>query len=124
MTMKSARLILVATTAAFWLATAVAFGQNKPAPGPYDGKWVGESAKCSPARNYTFGGITVANSSFSWSALDGGVKATCRVSINPDGSFESPKECAFQLKGKFEAKKVTISIKTSERICDIVANHE
>ena len=46
------------------------------------------------------------------------------MNINQDGSFESPKDCAFQLKGKFEAKKATFSIKTSERNCDIVAKHE
>ena len=45
--------------------------QNQPAPGPFDGKWVGESGRCSPTQNYRFGGITVSNSSFSWSAMDG-----------------------------------------------------
>jgi hypothetical protein len=107
------------------LAATSAVAQNKAAPGPFDGKWAGESARCSPAsNNYRFNGLTVTNSSFSWTATDSGRQAQCRVTVNRDGSFENNKDCPFQLTGRFEGKKVTIRINTSERVCDIVAKHE
>ena len=113
------------TTIGCLVIAVSASAQNKPASGLFDGKWVGETAKCSPTSNtYRFNGLTVTKSAFSWSATDRGRQVTCKVSINGDGSFESAKDCAFQLTGKFEAKKATISIKTSERLCDVVARHE
>ena len=40
--MRSATLIFATAMTAYALATAAASAQNKPAPGPFDGKWVGE----------------------------------------------------------------------------------
>jgi hypothetical protein len=123
--MKSRRLMFVATTGACLLATTGAFGQNRAAPGPFDGKWVGESARCSPAsNNYRFNNLTITNSSFNWTATDRGRQAQCKVTVKREGSFESDKDCPFQLTGRFEGTKLMIGIKTSERNCDIVAKRE
>jgi hypothetical protein len=123
-TMKSRRLMLMAVTSACLLATTGVFGQNRAA-GPFDGKWVGESARCSPASNsYRFNNLTITNSSFNWTATDRGRQAQCKVAVKREGSFESDKDCPFQLTGRFEGPKLMISIKTSERNCDIVAKRE
>lgn len=123
--MERGKLILVVATGACLLAATGAFGQNKAGPGPFDGKWIGESARCFPASNtYRFNGITVTNSGFNWTAMDGGRQSQCRVTVAASGSFETNKDCAFQLSGKFEGKKAAIRIKTSDRDCEIVARHE
>lgn len=120
--MGSSVLVAIVATSAGLLATAGAFGQNKPAPGPFDGKWVGESARCSPtSNNYRFNGMTVVNSSMNWQATDGGRKMTCRVIVNRDGSFTSAQDCFVQVTGKFEGNTATLRIKTSERDCSVVA---
>ena len=117
--MTSNETIAIAATSLCLLATS-AF-----AAGPFDGKWVGESARCSPASStYRFNNLTVSNSSFNWTATDRGRSSRCKVSVNRDGSFESPKDCDFQLTGKLEDKKGTIRIKTSERDCEIAAKRE
>jgi hypothetical protein len=123
--MKRDRLILVVALGTCLLAAAGAFGQNKAGPGPFDGKWIGESARCFPASNtYRFNGLTVTNGGFNWTTTDGGRQSQCRVTVAANGSFETNKDCAFQLSGKFEGKKVAIRAKTSERDCEIVARRE
>ena len=123
--MEHCKLILAVTTSACLFVTTAAFGQNKPAPGPFDGKWVGESARCFPASNsYRFNNLTITNSGFNWTATDRGRQSQCRVAVKREGSFESDKDCPFQLTGRFEGTKLMIRIKTSERDCDIVAKHE
>jgi hypothetical protein len=117
------KLIAVATCACL-LATG-AFAQNKSTPGPFDGKYIGESAQCSPASNkYRFNGLTVANSGGSWQAQDSGRTLTCRYTVNRDGSFSTAADCPFQVSGQFEGKKATIRIKTSERDCNVVAKRD
>jgi hypothetical protein len=123
--LQSLRLSLVVAASAWLLAPSGVSGQNMPSPGPFDGKWIGESARCSPASStYRFTGLTVTKGSFTWTAKDSGRQASCRVTVDRDGSFASNMDCAFQLSGKMEGKMATIRIKTSERDCDIVARHE
>jgi hypothetical protein len=121
--MDRRKLIVVATCAC--LLAAGAFAQNKPTPGPFDGKYTGESARCSPAsNNYRFNGLVVTNNGGSWQAQDGGRTSTCRYTINRDGSFSTPADCPFQVSGQFEGKKATIRIKTSERECNVIARRD
>lgn len=115
--------MLVAVLTGCLLAAADASSQGKR--GPFDGKWTGESARCAPvSNNYRFNNLTITNSSFSWTATDRGRSSTCKVTVKPEGSFQSDQDCAFQLTGKFDGQKLAIRIKTSERDCEIVAKRE
>ena len=123
--MTSTRLVLLVMTAAGLLASAGAPAQVRPPPGPFDGTWDGESAKCFPSSsNYHFASITVANSSFSWAVVHKGRPEVCTITINRDGSFASGRDCAFQLSGKFEGRTLSVQLKTSERECDIAARRQ
>jgi hypothetical protein len=107
------------------LASAGVAAQIKPAPSPFDGTWDGESAKCLPSSiNYHFASIIVANNSFSWAVVHKGRPEVCTVTINRDGSFASARDCAFQLSGKFEGRRLDVQLKTNERECDIVARRQ
>jgi hypothetical protein len=107
------------------LASAGAVAQTKPAPGPFDGTWDGQSAKCRPSSvNYHFASIVVANGSFGWAVVHKGRPEVCTLTINRDGSFASSRDCAFQLSGKFEGRRLDVQLKTSERECDIVARRQ
>jgi|FEC22Drversion2_1045045.scaffolds.fasta_scaffold00512_12 hypothetical protein len=120
--MTSTRLVL--TTIAV-LASAGATAQNRPPPGPFDGTWDGESAKCFPSSvNYHFASIAVANGTFSWAVVHKGRPEVCTVTINRDGSFASARDCPFQLSGKFQGKRLDVQLKTSERECDVVAKRQ
>jgi hypothetical protein len=112
-------------TGASFLASAGAAAQIRPAPGPFDGTWDGESAKCFPSSsNYHFASIAVANNSFSWAVVHKGRPEVCTLTINRDGSFASGRDCAFQLSGKFVGRRLDVQLKTSERECDIVARRQ
>ena len=123
--MTSARLVLIVVAGAGLLATAEAAAQIGRSSGPFDGMWSGESAKCVPAaKNFHFATITVANSSFKWAVAHQGKPEVCKIAINADGSFASGRDCAFQLSGKFEGKKLAVQLKTDERECNIAAKRQ
>src|SRR5215471_18636478 len=123
--MPLGRLVLMVMTGAGLLASGEAAAQTKPASGPFDGTWDGESAKCLPSSiNYHFASIVVASNSFSWAVIHKGRPEVCTLTINRDGSFASGRDCAFQLSGKFEAKRLDVQLKTNERECDIIAKRQ
>ncbi len=123
--MTSVRLVLAVMTGAGLLASAEVVAQTKPVSGPFDGTWDGESAKCLPSSvNYHFASIVVANNSFSWAVVHKGRPEICTLTINRDGSFASGRDCAFQLSGKFEGKRLDVQLKTNERECDVIAKRQ
>ena len=114
--------VVASMVAALPITSALAQGQGKNA---FDGRYVGESAKCFPASStYHFDGLTITNGSFSWTTIRNTIKRTCRATLKPDGTFETASDCVFKVAGAIVGPKAKIKITTEERECDIVAKRQ
>lgn len=89
--------------------------------GPFDGRWNGESLRCSPAASTgSFGGLNIRNNQIDFNWTRDGRRETCSAPINADGTFEN-KTCPLKLSGKFGAKKAEVNFTNGAAFCTATA---